>query len=145
MKKIPYGLANFKKLRRNGYLYIDKTAFIPTLEMLNDTLFFIRPRKFGKSLLLSMLDSYYDVNAKDDFEFLFGDLAIGKHPTELKNDYLVMRFNFSGIITDQSGKEFKKSFDRKVLRSCELFIKRYREFFDDSDAAIVEINKIEVA
>ena len=79
--KFGYGISDFGKIMRNGYFYQDRTALIPTLESAGEQLIFIRPRRFGKSLLLSMLGYYYDVNYTQEFETLFGSLAIGKEPT----------------------------------------------------------------
>jgi hypothetical protein len=95
VKRIPYGVSDFVGIRqRNGY-YVDKTAYVEKLEEANDFFFFIRPRRFGKSLLLSMLSCYYDVAMKERFDELFGDLYIGQHPTPLRNAYLVLKLNFS--------------------------------------------------
>lgn len=83
--KIPYGMSNFKAMREEGYLYVDKTMYIEKLERLNSKyIFYIRPRRFGKSLFLSTLKHYYDINAQKDFDKLYGDLYIGKNPTKLK-------------------------------------------------------------
>ena len=96
-KRIPYGMMNFAVLRRDDCYYVDKTAFIPMIEDADKFFFFIRPRRFGKSLTVSMLQHYYDVLQKDKFEALFGNLYIGKHPTRDRNSYLVLYLNFSGI------------------------------------------------
>jgi len=95
MMKFGYGVSDFGKIILNGYFYQDRTALIPTLESAGEQLIFIRPRRFGKSLLLSMLSYYYDVNYAEDFETLFGKLAIGKNPTQYHNQYLVMKWDFS--------------------------------------------------
>jgi hypothetical protein len=84
-KRLPYGNSNFEKVMTENYAYVDKTRFIELLENEpNSNLFFIRPRKFGKSLFFSMLSHYYDINGADKFEPLFGDLYIGKHATSLQ-------------------------------------------------------------
>ena len=88
-KRIPYGMMNFVTVRRDDCYYVDKTRFIPTIEQANKFFFYIRPRRFGKSLTISMLHHYYDVLAKDMFEKLYGDLYIGQHPTPERNSYLV--------------------------------------------------------
>lgn len=75
--------------------YVDKTMFLPLMEEESNYLFLIRPCRFGKSLFIDMLDAYYDIKAKDQFHELFGDLFIGKEPTEEANTYQVMRFDFS--------------------------------------------------
>lgn len=96
-KRLPYGMMNFADIRFDNYYYVDKTAFIPLIEQSDRFFFFIRPRRFGKSLTLSMLQHYYDVRTRDKFDALFGDLYIGKHPTPDRNTYLVLKLNFSGI------------------------------------------------
>ncbi|MCP5127868.1 MAG: AAA family ATPase [Gammaproteobacteria bacterium] len=93
--KFPYGLSDFATLIQEGYFYQDRTDRLPQLENAGRQLIFIRPRRFGKSLLLSMLEHYYDVNRADQFETLFGHLAIGQNPTPLHNQYLVMKWDFS--------------------------------------------------
>ena len=85
MMKFPYGQSDFGKLMRDGYFYQDRSDRIPLLEDAGDQLLFIRPRRFGKSLLLSMLEHYYDLRQADEFEQLFGHLAIGRRPTPLRN------------------------------------------------------------
>ncbi len=76
--KLPYGIADFALLRRDGYVYVDRTDRIPLLEELGRSLLFVRPRRFGKSLLINTLLTYYDLRTKDDHQALFGDLAIGQ-------------------------------------------------------------------
>ncbi|MEJ6952525.1 AAA family ATPase [Natronospora cellulosivora (SeqCode)] len=117
MLKIPYGISDFKSLRKENYLYIDKTNFIETIEELDSKyLFFIRPRRFGKSLFLSTLAHYYDMNNKDEFEDMFKDLYISKNPSELKTSYIVLQFNFSGLNTD-SKEELRNSFRLTLLNA----------------------------
>ncbi|WP_035258661.1 AAA family ATPase, partial [Desulfatirhabdium butyrativorans] len=86
--KFPYGISDFREIISQGYFYCDRTGCIPLLET-GKYLLFIRPRRFGKSLLLSTLFNYYDIARADEFERLFGHLAIGKNPTPLHNSYLV--------------------------------------------------------
>lgn len=93
-KRIPYGMMNFAVIRRDDCYYVDKTRFIPIIEDADKFFFFIRPRRFGKSLTVSMLQHYYDIAAKDKFDALFGDLYIGKYPTRDRNSYLVLYLNF---------------------------------------------------
>jgi len=101
MKKIIYGISNFKMAREDNYLYIDKTKYIESLENLNEKyLIFLRPRRFGKSLFLSTLQYYYDERQADEFEALFADTYIGKNPTKLKSSYRILFFEFSGINID---------------------------------------------
>ena len=115
-KRLPYGTSNFERLIVENYAYFDKIRFTEMLENeQNPNQFFIRPRKFGKSLFLSVLSNYYDIRRSGQFEQLFGDLYIGKNPTPRKNSYAVINFNFSGI--DTSGEEdLKKSFSQRILK-----------------------------
>ena len=96
-KMLPYGLTDFIRIRHEDYYYVDKTRYIELIERMPSFLFLLRPRRFGKSLFLTMLETYYDLRYADRFEELFGDLYIGKHPTRLHNQYLVLRFNFSAV------------------------------------------------
>ena len=99
-KRIPYGMMNFVAVREDNCYYVDKTRFIEKVEKANKYFFFIRPRRFGKSLTLSMLHHYYDINAADKFERLYGDLYIGKHPTPNHNKYLILYLNFAVVNAD---------------------------------------------
>ena len=106
-KRIPYGMQNFEDIRERDCYYVDKTPFIEDIEDSNMYFFYIRPRRFGKSLTLSMLEHYYDINKKDKFESLFGGLYIGENPTPEHNTYLIIHLNFAevdaGIENYQSG------------------------------------------
>ncbi|MBO4287829.1 MAG: AAA family ATPase, partial [Kiritimatiellae bacterium] len=95
--KIPYGIFDFKRLRGEGYYFVDKSMYIRTLELCGSFLFFVRPRRFGKSLFLSMLRCYYDIAEKENFDALFGDLDIGREPTEYRNRYQVLVLDFSQV------------------------------------------------
>ena len=96
-RKIPYAITNFRDIRLENMYYVDKTHYIEKLEAANNYFFFIRPRRFGKTLLLQMLKYYYDINYRDEFEQLFGGLYIGSHPTPNHNKYLIIALNFSTI------------------------------------------------
>ena len=90
VKQVPYGVSDFATVMSQYLYYVDKTMFLPELEKQPRNLFFVRPRRFGKSLFLCMLYSYYDCNQKESFEKLFGNLWIGKHPTSLHGIYQVL-------------------------------------------------------
>jgi hypothetical protein len=125
-KKIPYALTNFGDVRTENYLYVDKTRFIEMLE--NETTkynFLIRPRKFGKTLLLSVLEHYYDIRFADRFQELFGDLYIGKNPTPKRNDLFVVIFDFSGIDTS-SIEDFNISLLEKIKLATQRFFIDHR-------------------
>ncbi len=122
MKKIPYGLSDFKSIKQEDFYFIDKTKFIEKLENLNERfLIFLRPRRFGKSLFIAMLEAYYDKHYKNDFEMMFGDTYIGKNTTTLANQYLVMRFDFSGVDINN----VEESFRINILNVLNSFIKKY--------------------
>ena len=111
IKKIPYGTASYDKIQEFNHYFVDKTKYLEILENLDTYhLFFLRPRRFGKSLWLSILEHYYDVNKRDRFEELFGDTYIGKNPTPLRNTYPILKLNFSGLSTQGNYEEIEKSF-----------------------------------
>ena len=130
-KKIPYGQCDFEKIRKKNYIYVDKTRFIEQIENENNSYhFLIRPRKFGKSLFLSVLKHYYDVCYKDDFETLFGDLYIGKNPTPKRNSLWVIRFSFSGLDTN-SKEKFEESFTSAIRGSIDFFLVNHKSLLDN--------------
>ncbi|MDR2168845.1 MAG: ATP-binding protein, partial [Planctomycetaceae bacterium] len=139
-KQLPYGNANFKSVRtEKNYVYVDKTRFIELLENeSNNSKIFIRPRRFGKSLFISMLSYYYDVNYADEFEQLFGNLYIGKNPTPLKNSYAVMGFNFSGINTS-SIDAFKNSFLENIRNAVRRFLDNHKNIFPNTEQILSKI------
>ena len=100
IKKIPYGISDFERIQKENFYYVDKTQFIETIEQSPEYLFLIRPRRFGKSLFTSVIESYYDIAKKDIFEQVYGNTYIGKHPTGKQNSYLILRFDFSQIHPD---------------------------------------------
>ena len=125
-KRLPYGMMNFADIRLDNYYYVDKTMYIPMIEQADRFFFFIRPRRFGKSLTLNMLQHYYDVRTRDKFEALFGDLYIGKHPTRDRNSYLVLYLNFSGIIGELHN--YRKGLDAHCNNTFEYFCDIYEEY-----------------
>jgi hypothetical protein len=127
MKKIIYGNSNFRKIKiNNDYFYIDKTEFIEKLEKLNeDFVIFLRPRRFGKSLFLSTLQYYYDKNSKNEFEKMFHDTYIGKHPTPLKNSFRVLFLEFSGINTDGGMEVIYQGFRDNIQSAIYRYFKDY--------------------
>ena len=123
MKKLPYGLSDFPRLISEDYYYVDKTRYIELLENQPNYLFLLRPRRFGKSLFLAMLETYYSVDYADRFEELFGELYIGKHATKAHNKYLVLRFNFSEVSSNPD--EVEQSFNAYCNAVIIRFIKKY--------------------
>jgi hypothetical protein len=125
--KFPYALNDFGTLIQESYFYQDRTDRIPQLENAGRQLIFIRPRRFGKSLLLSMLEHYYDVNRANQFDALFGRLAIGRNPTPLHNQYLIMKWDFSLVNAQGSLAEIKSALYRHVNDRIIRFQRRYAD------------------
>ena len=123
-KKILYGVSDYAEIRKSNGWFIDRTGFIRDLENTRFAMF-LRPRRFGKSLLISILQSYYDVNYKDRFEELFSGTDIGAKPTDERGRYLVMYFNFSAVSKDVG--EVQRSFDEYTSICIDAFANRYRD------------------
>ena len=128
MLKIPYGESDFTKVIREGYFYQDRTAFIRELENAPAFIFYLRPRRFGKSLFVSMLYHYYALEYQKLFEPLFGGLAIGKNPTPMANQYMVLSFEFTGIQTNTPANT-EAGFLTSVRYSVGLFLSQYDDIF----------------
>ena len=127
MRKIPYGIINYKDLILENYLYIDKTMYLEKLENAGKTLFYLRPGRFGKSLFTSMIYYYYDINSKDLFDRLFDGLYIHQHPTEKRNSYYVLKFDFSGLTSaNKNEKQLEEEFNNKVIDGIENFNDYYK-------------------
>ena len=129
VKQLPYGISDFETVMQDGLYYVDKTMYIPLLEDQPRNLMFIRPRRFGKSLLLSMLKTYYDKAKKDKFEELFGSLWIGQHPTPLMGRYEVMHLDFSQI--GGTIDELPRRFDDFLARKLNAFVRKYASDYPD--------------
>ena len=123
--KTPYGISNFRDVVMQDYDYVDKTAYVEQLENVGKYNILLRPRRFGKSLLLSTLWHYYDVLYQAEFAILFGRFYIGKHPTPLKNSYQVLFMEFSGIETEGDYASVLQDFDREVANALKRFLQRY--------------------
>ena len=144
-KRLPYGMMNFEDIRLENYYYVDKTAFIPMIEQADRFFFFIRHRRFGKSLTLNLLQHYYDVRAKDKFDTLFGDLYIGQHPTHDRNSYLVLKLNFSGIIGELNN--YRQGLDAHCQTMFDYFCDIYADYLpqgikeklDEKDGAVEQL------
>ena len=122
-KRIPYGVSDFQRFAREDYYYVDKTRFIGEVEKSPSFLFLIRPRRFGKSLWLSMLELYYDMAMKDKFEELFGRFYIGSHPTAERNSYLILKFNFAMV--NPEPEVLEQSFEEHTSICFERFNAKY--------------------
>ena len=129
---IPYAIADFAELRERGYYYVDKTQYISLLEQYKAPVF-LRPRRFGKSLFMSTLAYYYDVNAAERFERLFGDTYIGQHLTGEQNQYMVLRFDFSKLVLADNLQGLEKNFNDLLCPILKEYIDsphRYARYFE---------------
>ena len=134
MRQIPYGQINFESIIKDNCIYVDKTQYIEKLESSPNlkTTFYLRPGRFGKSLFTNMLDYYYAIDKADKFDELFNNLYIKKHPTENKNNYYILNFDFSGIDGNENWDidRLMESFNTKVISGIIKFIERYDIKFD---------------
>jgi hypothetical protein len=129
--RLPYGNSDFYKIITRNELYLDRTDRIPLLEEVGDSLLFLRPRRFGKSLLVSMLENYYDIAKADEFEQLFGHLAIGRNPTPLHNQYLILSLDFSTVRTYGSVEEIDRALQSYLHVQIRDFGRRYAHLLED--------------
>ena len=126
-KLLPYGIANYEQVKREGLFMVDKTQYFERMEKAGHFLFLIRPRRFGKSLFLSMMESYYDIEKKDDFEPLFGDTYVGSHPTEEHNEYQVLKLDFS--ITGGNIDELRENVYGYIDVTYGVFVSKYANYY----------------
>ena len=135
VKQVPYGVADFATVMTQDLYYVDKTMFLPELEKQPRNLFFIRPRRFGKSIFLSMLYSYYDCNQKSIFNTLFGNLWIGSHPTPLQGKYQVLFLDFSQI----TGKidVLEERFNAYMSINLDAFVRKYADYYKEEKEEIL--------
>jgi len=127
-KRILYSVANYEDIvRKNGY-FVDKTAYIEKLELVENPVF-LRPRRFGKSLLCRILECYYDINKADDFERLFSHTYIGQNPTPLHNSFLILYLNFSTIDPSGNIEDIEESFDHSCNSRMNALVGKNKKFF----------------
>ncbi len=125
--EIPYGRSSFEEIRRRDCFYVDKTPFLPLLERMSVGYpLLLRPRRFGKSTLLSMLDYYYDIGHKDRYDELFRGLWVHDHPTPERSSYLVLLLDFSRVATDGGPERVRSTFFEAVHSRVKAFLQRYR-------------------
>ena len=127
---IPYAVANYAELRDRGFYYVDKTDYIPRLEAYNAPVF-LRPRRFGKSLLVSTLAHYYDRTLAHRFEDLFGGTYIGSHPTPEHNRYMIIRYDFSAMVMADNMERLEQNFNILNRGPVEIMVTHNRDLFGD--------------
>ncbi len=138
VKGIPYGISDFSRMRNGNFYFVDKTMYLPLIEEMPSYLFLIRPRRFGKSLFLSMMHTYYDILQKDNFDKYFGDLWIGSHPTEQRNSFQVLFFDFSKAGCSLPGADLMSSFNEYCSIIINQFAHQYAPFYDADFKETVE-------
>ena len=127
---IPYAVANYADLRDRGFYYVDKTDYIPRLEAYNAPVF-LRPRRFGKSLLVSTLAHYYDRTLAHRFEDLFGGTYIGSHPTPEHNRYMIIRYDFSAMVMADNMEGLEQNFNILNRGPVEIMVTHNRDLFGE--------------
>ena len=127
VKRLPYGINDFEAVIDQNQYYVDKTMYLPLLENQPSNIIFIRPRRFGKSIFLSMLHAYYDCSKKEKFQTLFGDLWVGKHPTPLQGKYQVLHLDFSYV--GGSIDKLEENFDMYLRVKLDGFMRIYQDSY----------------
>ena len=135
-KLIPYGIANFKQVRQENKYLVDKTMYFERMERAGNFLFLVRPRRFGKSLFLNMLEAYYDINEKDNFPELFKGLYVADHPTENRNKYLMLHLDFSQVQGDMD--HIAESLNDYMTLRCNLFALKYKSFYPEEFTTMLQ-------
>lgn len=142
-KRIPYGIADFKQVRKENKYLVDKTIFFERMENAGNFLFLVRPRRFGKSLFLDMLETYYDINEKDNFQKLFKGLYVADHPTPEQGEFQVLHLDFSMVGSDLEN--LYENFNRYLSQRCLLFAKKYAAYYPDDFLEDMEKEKTGMA
>ena len=138
MKKIPYGICNYKILQEENYVYVDKTSYLEKLENVGKTLVYLRPGRFGKTLFTSMMYYYYDIKSKPLFDTLFKNTYVYQHPTEKKNSYYILKLDFSGMDTGkEKNSELEEEFKKCLCLGFNDFMNKYSiEINFDSNSSV---------
>ena len=129
MKRLPYGINDFEAVIEQNQYYVDKTMYLPLLENQPSNIFFIRPRRFGKSIFLSMLHAYYDCSKKEKFQTLFGDLWVGKHPTPLQGKFQILHLDFSYV--GGSIEKLEENFNVYLRVKLDGFMRIYKDSYPE--------------
>ena len=135
-KRIPYGISDFKQVRKENKYLVDKTMYFERMERAGSFLFLVRPRRFGKSLFLNMLEAYYDINEKDNFQELFKGMYVAEHPTENKNQYLMLHLDFSQVQGDVD--HIAENLNYYLSVQCNLFALKYKQFYPEELTQLLE-------
>jgi len=145
IKGIPYGVTDYEAIRTDNSYYVDKTSYLDKIEKAGKYLFFIRPRRFGKSLFLSVMETYYDILKEDRFDLFYKGTYIHQHPTKEKNKYLVLKFNFSAV--DPHHNRLENSFLNQIQTNTRSFLNRYVDYLTPRDREELrkELNDIKSA
>jgi hypothetical protein len=131
VKSIPYGVSDYEKISAENYYYVDKTPYLRDVERAGDYLFFIRPRRFGKSLFLSTMESYYDIKKSDQFDLFYQGTHIHENPTPAKNQYLILKFNFSAV--EPHPQKIESSFLNNIQTMVKSFLYKYSDYLLSPD------------
>ena len=131
-KRIPYGICDFKQVRKENKYLVDKSMFFERMERAGNFLFLVRPRRFGKSLFLNMLEAYYDINEKDNFQELFKGMYAAEHPTEYRNKYQVLHLDFSLVGSDVEN--LRTNFSSYLTSCCATFVRKYASYYPEGVA-----------
>ena len=136
IKEVPYGIANFVSVMEQSLYYVDKTMYLPMIERQPHNLFLVRPRRFGKSIFLSMLYSYYDCAQTEKFQSLFGNLWVGSHPTPMQGKFQVLYLDFSQI----TGKidVLEERFNAYLCIKLDSFIRTYADYYSKEESAEIQ-------
>ncbi|HSN98131.1 MAG TPA: AAA family ATPase [Candidatus Nanopelagicales bacterium] len=143
--KIPYGISDFSQIREEGFFYADKTPFLPVLEAGYRHIVFLRPRRFGKSTLVSLLEHYYDLGRAERFDELFRGLWVHAHPTPERSRYLVLSLDFSRVTTDDGPDALRRTFLQAVRGRVSAFLMRYRDRIPPLGDLLTRLNEFQDA
>ena len=153
--RIPYGWADFRAIRLENRLYVDKTRFVSSLEE-ERYAFMIRPRRMGKSCWVSLLENYYDRRGADEFEAVLGGTHLGRQPTENRHRYVVLRFDFSTIREDLPGYTLTRGWSGTCgnhsyaipsgerIDDLRIYVTNFDDFYDDDRSGVIGWATLEI-
>ena len=150
-RQIPYGISDFKQIRKENLYLVDKTMFFEKLELAGNFFYFVRPRRFGKSLFLNMLEAYYDINEKDNFNELFKGMYVEQHPTKEMGQFQVLHLDFSLVGSNLD--RLEEDFNRYCGSEVDSFIESYQRFYEphivqrvlSQPTAVAKLNQVRMA